>query len=313
MDMLKRNLQLAIFGAVALVLAIVLAVLMQRNAAAAADYHEKVNALEAFLQKIRAEKIAVTEQNLETVEANYELIEERLERAREMLWQRTHIPVGQYSGVECKNILREETLRMARNLGAQGVVISPNAAAFSFGGILQADALPRPEEVPVILQQLEIVKELIRIAGNANLTELISVERAMGLNFHREDLYEIMPVNITVRGNALNVQRFLTALQQSSRVVFFVPYSTLTADDIAARIASGQAARTARGTVAPATPGVPFMEGMPMYPPGTPPREAAPAREALAPQIVELSDMAQATVRIDVIQFRNPNAAAEKR
>jgi hypothetical protein len=310
MEFLKRNTGLAILGAISMVLAIVLAVSLHHYSGEAADYRAQVEKLEEFFQKLRQARIAVTNENLEAVEKNLDLTEEKLARARELLWRRTRIPVQQASGVECKNILREETLRLRRLLDEQGIEVTQQAADFSFSNILQASALPAADEVPVILKQLAVISEIVRVAAAANVSQIIAVERSLDLGSHQSELYEVMPVQLKVSGHSINIQRFMNALQQDDDFVFYVPFFTMTAEDVASNTAS---LTQGPPTTAAARGGVFIATGVPPIPGRAPrmdPTELGPQPEVSGPQeleVVELSDVVQAEMRVDFIQFRNPN------
>ncbi len=327
MDVLKRNLGLFAFCLASVVLAMVLLVMTQRHVSQASEYEKQVAELETFFGNLRRLPVSATESNVQVMEANYEQISNRLERVRGILWRRSNIPVRQYTGVECKNILREETLRMRNLLEGHGIVVAPAVSGFSFESILAADALPSQQEVPVILKQLEIVKEIVRLTDVAGVFQLTNLERTMGLQSHAAGMYNVVPFKMTVAGPLRDVKELVTMLQKNSGYVFYVPYCTLLSDDQATREAARRPVASTEKRPAGASREYEMMmmtdPALGMTPRGgrtARPRrgaEAAAAEEAepavleREQRIVDLNENVQAEIRIDFIEFNNPNAKKE--
>jgi hypothetical protein len=324
MDILKRNIGLVLFGLGSLVLAAIMIFLIQQHRGRAAELEAQVKGQQDFFESLRTGRTAVTDQNLEIVKENMQLTRDKLEDVREELWRRSHIPPREFSGVECKNILRQATLELARQLERAGTGMGTALTDFSFGTILQADTVPREKDVPMILKQLDVVKEVVRLAQGSYISEIVDLQRLYGLRVAETEFYEVMPMSITVIGESRAIRQFLTALQEDANFIFYVPYCTFSADDRAVSEAGRRPVETTtegrvgRRSGAPAA-GMPgfFPEmGMPYTPPrrATSPEtgeetEAKPLDKAT--RTVALTDVAKAEIRLDFIQFRNPRTAEE--
>jgi len=330
MDTIRRNIGLVAFCVVSAILAVVLVVLIQRHAGTAREFEGKVEALQKFFDTIRRSKIAVTEESYETVRGNHDRAEQKLGELREALWRRSRIRVGRSTGVECKNILRDETRQMQAKLAAADVDAT-RVSQFSFGGILDAAALPDEEtEVPVILKQLEIMKEIVDLVAQSNVLVFDSVERTLGTRVVKQDYYHVMPLNLSVTGTLWSVKQFATLLQRDTDYLFAVQRVKITGEDLVDS-ASGRPAAPAAAMPGPSGAGrrgaqrpefgiPPEMMGFPDGAPRTRPRPTVrrpteePEAEAEEPRpltkeerAIELSQVVRADIRVDFLEFVNPS------
>jgi hypothetical protein len=323
MDMLKRNIGLVIFGAVSLALAAVMLFFIHRHNVKAGELEGLVKSQQEFFDSVRKGEVAVTAENLKIAEANLLLTKTELANLRAELWRRSHIPLREVSGVECKNILRQGTLELLRQLERSGIAIGAGARDFSFGSILQADTVPREKDVPKILKHLDVIQEVVRLAQESYVSEIVNIQRLHGLRVVETDFYTVMPMSVTVTGESRALRKFITQLQKEASYVFYIPYCTLSAEDRAVSEAGRRPVATATET--PASPrraagpdmGMHFLEPvMPYTQPGA--RTAPESGEEVktetldkASRNVVLTDLAKAEIRLDFIQFRNPKTAEE--
>lgn len=316
-DILKRNIGLTVFVLISLVAGIILLLLVRQQASRAGELQTAVEDQVAFFEGIARERVAVTRSNLEIAERNRALAEARLGNLRAMLWNRSNIPIPRYRGVEAINILRQETALMQEALFERRVQIPAGIRRFSFGAVLDRDALPDEEtEVPVLMKQLELVKEIVRLAGESYITEFTDLQRLTGATVVEGEHYNILPFRVVVTGELPRVKRFVTRLQRDAAYFFLVHHVQVQAAD------SVQEAVRTRPVAAVRDDRVPGMGDQRFAPDmraPLPPRQgrrttqpedipADPEPEPLTQEerMVALSDMATATIRFDFVEFSAP-------
>ncbi|MFW5803522.1 MAG: hypothetical protein ACOCWJ_06350 [Verrucomicrobiota bacterium] len=323
-DIVKRNIGLVVFLVIGLAAAIVLVVMVKQQTAHASDLQEKVEEQVAFFEKVKREKVAITEDNLETALRNKSLAEARLTNLRAMLQSRSAIAVPDYTGVECKNLLREETQAMRDQLFERRIQIPASVSRLSFGTILDSAGLPDEDtEVPILVKQLRLIQEVVRLAGEAFITEFSNIERLGGTAVLEGDDYNIVPFRVTVTGNLPKVKNFVTKLQRDSEYFFLIHFFHVDAlssvqDAIEARPAAALAGvrdgvdQSDQGRFMPGMPDADFRdERSRTRPRPTPPSDDADEDErqdslSKKEREVELTDMVTATIRFDFVEFSSP-------
>lgn len=223
MNIIKRNLPFVIFCLIAVVAIITLLFLLARHSTKAQELEEKVEEQKRFFQEIRRKDYAVTEESVDAIQENSELAKEKLVELRRKLSETSQIEVEQVDGLEAKNLLKDEVDRLVEELDEAGVIIDDEAAGLSFSAILEGDELPDEEtEVPVILKQLRVIEEVARILAESSVDELNTFSRPFGLGVDEREFFSIMPLELSVAGDAKSVRQFVSGLQQDAELFFFI-------------------------------------------------------------------------------------------
>lgn len=329
MDILRRNVGLTLFLAAALIVALVLGFFTHRHLAAAAEMKNKAEEQEKVWTGIQMDKIKVNDENLDVAKSNQTVARENLETLRQELFRRSFAPSKSYSGVECKNVLRAETRRMRETLERAGVAIGA-VGEFSFDSVLSSEDLPdETTAVPMLTKQLEVVRELVGIIAESQVTDLNGFVREGGLNVAKYQYYDVIPFQVSVAGEMRFVKRLVSLLQANPRFFFRITHIELTADDSAMGSAGAYPTAGVGPTGGPANEGfggrfragmapggwpmapgtgrtapVTGREGRPAEPGETPVKARVPTRDELT---VPFKDMVNAVIKFDYVEYHDPN------
>ncbi|MFA5204917.1 MAG: Amuc_1100 family pilus-like protein [Lentisphaeria bacterium] len=325
MEFVKRNAGFLALVLVFLVGTAVSAVLWRTANRRALEIEDKVRSQQEFMAKIRREKFGLNQRNLDLAARN------RLASQRELVSfldglasQHGLVEESGITGLDCLRIIKEEALRMAQELEGKNIQVPTDAAFFSFGDLARSTSLPKSEEVPLILRNLRLVSEIVRVCGRSGITEFSGISRPGGLKPLVKDLYTDTPVQLTVTGSYKSIQRLVNQLQKEAKQVILVRSVELEARD---QVPSGTT--TAAGGGAAATPGRPggapaasrqpagmppgMMPGRMMMPgvPAAAPADDKTAGEPLPPvdkeqRLVFASAEMTAVLVLDVLDFKKP-------
>ena len=221
MNFLKNNKIIVVLIAVAVIVAVLLGFMLLKRSAEAAEIQDKVQQQKEFFDKIKSQDIAINEQNRQFLENNVDKTKEQLKQLQTKLWQKTNISTRNLNGIKTKNKLRDDVLNMRNKLEKRGISVSESASGLSFGNILQEDKLPDVEsEVPIILKQLKIVKEIVNILAQSNIDSVQNAARPFGLKLDNRTFFNIVPFKFTITGSSKAIRKVITALQKDSEYIF---------------------------------------------------------------------------------------------
>jgi len=318
MNFIKRNIGLVTFCGIAIILAAILGYLLAKHTAAADKLEAKVQEQKDFFATLKRKNIGITSGNLKTLSSNVKTTENQLFQLRRRLWQQTRVQTKELNSIEAKNALRERLINMRNTLEKRGIQVSETASQFSFGTILQADTLPDEEtEVPVILKQIKLVQEIVRLLANSYVDSVDSVQRPFGLHADEREFFDIMPFSLEFSGDSKSVRKFITLLQHESKYLYFIDYLSLSTPNTASNILqqSGERisqARERRGREGRRTS---REYSMPENIPSETSRDGSETQEAskLSRQerLIPLQNNVSCTLRISFVEFHNPEQTSQ--
>ncbi|MFW6414365.1 MAG: hypothetical protein ACOCZS_03585 [Verrucomicrobiota bacterium] len=228
-NIIKRNLPFVIFCLIALIVIGVLSFLLVAYNGKAVELESQVEEQKNFFRDIRRKDYPVTEEGLELIQENAEVAKNELAELRRGLAETSQIDVESLDSVEAKNRLVDEVDRMTDELEDEGVTLADDAAGMSFSSLLEGDELPDEEtEVPVILKQLQVIEDVVQILAATSVNELQSLERPFGLEMDERNYFSIMPIELSVAGDARSIREFVSALQNDAEYLFFIDNIELT-------------------------------------------------------------------------------------
>jgi hypothetical protein len=275
MDFLKKNIGLIIYAIVCLTLSGLIVTGIRRAAATAGESKKKVQRQAEFFERIKSNEYAINRANREVAGENQTMVEAKFQELRQWLAQNYSIAMDTPpTSVECVTILQEEIRRMKKDIEDKGIVVGGTCQLFSFDAQATSSVLPPVGDIPLILRQLKVVKEVVRIVGlslaqtNPNdpkPAELSSIQRVLGLKTQDSDLYTITPVDISVVAPMPQIQDLVNRFNKESQYLFFLRNITLvTTDQAPAGVVKGfDAAFSARAAAMPGAAGpMGAMEGM---------------------------------------------------
>lgn len=325
MSVLKRNIGLVIFSAAALATALVLAVFISNFASEAEDFETKVKEQRKFFRDLKNREVPINQANLEVISQNYDLIRNELGGLRERLHQESLIPVEEVSGVEAKNTLTRSARDMRQKLEATGILVSEAAASFSFNDILAAEGLPDKEtEVPILMKQLKIIQEIVRLTSDAYVNQVLDIQRPMRLQDAEHEFFTVMPFKVEVQGKVNAIKKLVTSLQSDSKYLFAVQNVKISSANNAGTLLSEEATaewrkmRERRGETGTGRAPVPAFIEEGEYEPGMEPGRRSPRRnrsqedgeETMIPtrdaRKIGLDNMIRISMRVDFLQFKKP-------
>jgi hypothetical protein len=233
MDWIKRNFDLIISLVVTLVLCSLLAWAAWSRSGKAAEFAADLNAQQEFLQKVRTAGIALNQDNIRIAKDNQEKAQAFLQEFQDQLVTKYGVRSETMSGLDVISYVNDQLYSMYTKLQEMNIVPGNNLGYFSFDNVAQRDTAVDQEVVPVILKQLKVVQELIRLAGNAYVTELNSVRRLAGTAVTEGEYYDSMPFQVVVIGKSSAVQRYINLIQsEEARYLFHIRYLALNSGDL---------------------------------------------------------------------------------
>ncbi|OGV75411.1 MAG: hypothetical protein A3K19_12805 [Lentisphaerae bacterium RIFOXYB12_FULL_65_16] len=303
MDFLKKNIGLIIYTVVCLALSGLIITGIRRAATTASESKKKVARQSEFFERIKSNEYAINRANREAAGDNQTMVEAKFHDLRQWLAQNYSIAMDPPpTSVECVTILQEEIRRMKKDTEDKEIAVGAQCQFFSFDSQATSSVLPPVEDIPLILRQIKVVKEVVRIVGlslaGTKPAELTSIHRALGLKTQEADLYTITPVDITIVAPMLQIQDLINRFHKESQYLFFLRNITLVSrdqapngvavgfDSVFGARATTPAAGGAPGPMEMGMGGPPEMFGMPGAggPPGAvPPRGGRPGARTPAP------------------------------
>lgn len=332
MEFIKHNFGFLLFVSVGLILALVLGGAWLQTYTATVSTESGVKEQEKVIDQSQRGSFALNQENLLQAQKNRKVTEDAFKDFLGVLVTRYGIPTETTTGLDCVRVLKEQCRLMERDLKdpAKDITLGQNTAKFSFDSILSSPSIPSAEDVPVILKQMRIVEEVVKVAGKSRLREFQSISRPLGLKVINKDLCTVVPLEVSVAGGYKAIQDFVNALQQREALGIFILRSIdLTSQDqvgaggsIAAMDAMAPGAAPAGrpgafepGGIGRPTPMMPFGPGVPRTPAtGAGTEKTAPVEVKGSTDILLEKDQRvvfsphelQARILVDFVEFKNP-------
>lgn len=229
MDFVKRNIGLLAFAVLSLGAAAFLAVQIRIAIAAASASRAEVAKQREFIDTVKKGQLSLTPDNLQIAKDNRALADQQVGDLRKWLHEKFSIPTEVRTEVDCVRLLKNDCLQMRKMLIEKDVEVAQGCLYFSFNE--EAASLPHKTQVPVILKQLRITREVMRLIGRCNIMQLVDYKRPYGLDAVAKDQYSIIPFSITVGGDMRSIQRFVNVLQRESRYFLVVRDISIEGED----------------------------------------------------------------------------------
>jgi hypothetical protein len=221
MDFLKRNIGMTIVSGIGLALSIGCIVIIVKTHKEAAQFQQQVIDIKQSLEKFQRTQFALTQGNVEVANANSELAKRKYEEFMQSLSQRrAKDDLGSFSRLGAKNHLTKICTKMENQLRSSDITVQDSQTSFSFGQWMGQDVLPGPDEIPLILRNLEIAQELVYLLSQAQVQSVDEFSRQAELEPVERGLYSYISFGIRVGGTVESVRIFLNSLNQAS--YFFI-------------------------------------------------------------------------------------------
>jgi hypothetical protein len=221
MDFLKKNMGMTIVSAIGLALSIGCIIVIVQTHKDAAQFQQQVVDIKQSLEKFQRTQFALTQGNVDIANANSELVNKNyVEFMQELEKRRAKDDLGSFSRLGAKNHLTKICTKMENQLRSSDITVKDGQTSFSFGAWMGQDVLPAPEEIPLILRNLEIAQELVYLLSQAQIQEVEEFSRQLELAPVERDLYDFISFGIRMTGTLESVRTFLNSLNQAS--YFFI-------------------------------------------------------------------------------------------
>ena len=232
MDLIRKNMGLIIYAIACLALAVFIILGIKQASSTASDLADKVTRQKEFYKKIASNSFGLTKSNLLIARQNAELVRGKFRDLRTLLTKQYRIPRERPpTSLECVRILDNDIRAMNRDLQDKNIMPGTGCKYFSFDTLAKANSLPHASHVPGILRQLTVVREIVRLVGLAEVSELSDLRRPMQLGEREEGLYNVIPIEITVIGTLSQVSKLVDLFHRDSRFLFFLRYMSLESED----------------------------------------------------------------------------------
>ena len=232
MKFVKDNLFLVILGTVMFIITVAGGYLIFTTAKKASDFEQQVgdikNQLDAFTKSeytLQPTSVTKAEKNRQVAEAAYKALLDDLVK-------KTAVPPADatsISPIAAKNRIEKACTKMEGMLAGNSVQYDPGMRHFTFGSFMDANRLPKKEEIPLILRNQEIVQELIYLVSTSNVQTFHSISREDTLEANRRDLFNYIPFSLSVTGELEDVQRLVNSFNNAT-YYYFVRAVTLSSD-----------------------------------------------------------------------------------
>lgn len=307
MDFIKKKPIMTLSLVIAVLAAAFLAVKIKSASDSARESGEDIERLKKFGMEEARAKYSATEGNLTRSEENVKKTQQQLLNLRTALYEASHVEFnGQVTNTQCKNRLFEETSKLVEELESEVVFVNESSKHLSFESVINANQLPDEElEVPVLMKQLEIIREVTDLIKKSQITRLVSLTRPSGVGVAKKDEFQVMPLSMQVVGSSSSVKELLTRLQKDSKYYFIVRNITFKA----AKATIGDGKRLV-------ALGRPTGDLTPLFPnnnvKGAEGENIPEAERPYAEQFqVRFPDLVTADIRFDFVEFKNPAPVEE--
>ena len=236
MELIRKNWGLLLVSLVCLGAAVFLAIQLLGSMKSAKEAQGKLAQETDFFQSVKDKNIKLVPKNRQLARRNADSASKRFEHARKQLQGKFHIEVSYDPDpyVAVQQVLAK-VAKMRKKLVAAGIQLSSQHDFLSFDAYdPQAGNLPSrdPKEIAEIFRQLRIVEEVVRLVIQSKVVSLNEIGRPMGLQKVVEDLFNFVPVTLSVTGSPSAVQDLLNSFQQTDDFLFFVRnIESLTSED----------------------------------------------------------------------------------
>lgn len=240
MEFIRRNIGFLLLWLISLLLAGGLAFLWFRSYDTAATFEGKVKGQKDFMAQVKRMPYGLNQPNVEVAGQNRVLAEAVYKDFQRLLVMRYGVPTEKnITGLDCVRQVKESCRTMQQALLDKGIVAPADLKWFSFDSVATSSTLPTADEVPLILKQLRIVEEVMRLVTQSSLTDLRRVSRTTGLQPIAKAQYSMTCFELSVSGSYRAIERFVNQVQRESKGIFIVRTTEISTGDQAA---SGQIA-----------------------------------------------------------------------
>ncbi|MDT8390786.1 MAG: Amuc_1100 family pilus-like protein [Lentisphaeria bacterium] len=297
MDFIKKKPLMTLSLVIAVLAAAFLAVKIKSASDSARKSGEDIERLKKFGEQEARATYSATEGNLTRSAENLEKTQQRLRELRTALYEASHVEFnGQVSNTQCKNHLFEETGKLVEGLAREAVFVTESAKYLSFHDVINADKLPdEVVEVPVLMKQFEIIREVVSLMKKAQITQLVSLKRPSGVGVAEKGEFQVIPLSMQVTGSSSSVKDLLTRLQKDSKYYFMIRNVSLQSSPVTIGDGGKLAALSAPAAVPKSGVTTPGEEN-------TPDIDLAYAEQFQ----VQFLDRVSADIRFDFVEFKKP-------
>lgn len=226
MELIRKNWGLLLVSLVCLGGAVFLTIQLFGSMKSAKEAKGKLAQETDFFKSVKDKNIKLVPKNRQIARRNSDSASKRFEHARKQLQERFHIEVSYDPDpyVAVQQVLAR-VAKMRNKLLDAGVQLSGQHGFLSFDAYdPQKGTLPSrdPKVIAEIFRQLNIVEEVVRLVVESKVVALNEIGRPNGLERVTADLYNFVPVTLSVTGSSRTVQDLLNSFHQTKDYLLFV-------------------------------------------------------------------------------------------
>lgn len=217
MDVVKKYLFAIVLGTLTLITCVAGGIVVYNFQSEASKYEQKVKDIQQSLKDFRSFRWALVQQNVEKAKENRDGTEKEFNALLKKLEELSAPTMSDderenWSPLRTKNRIKENCVRFENMLRGENIHLPESLAMFSFDKYNDPKTLPKKDDIPQIIKQLNIIEDLIYLISRSEVTSLDRFERKDGLKVTKRDLYDYMPFGITLTGSVGSIRSFLNNL-----------------------------------------------------------------------------------------------------
>jgi len=220
MNFIKRNIGLVAYFAVTFAVAIVLCVFIYLALKKQAVFNKKVATQAKFYADLKKLPFGLNRKNKNIAEKNSKIATQHIEKLKENIVQKYDLTYGTLAtGIDAKKFLREKIEVFKQILFDNGVQVQD--MFFSFSDICNSSKTVPKFEIRPILRNLQVVGEIISLAGKSKIEQLSSIKLPMKLKVQEsgDGITNFIPVEVTIVATPQRVQNFINLLSNESKYI----------------------------------------------------------------------------------------------
>lgn len=232
MDFVKHNWGFLVLSLICVCAIGVVAFMCSGAANTLRTKQDDVKKAKDYLDGVTKKKIKLSDENVAIAEKNQKILESGLNGMQEGLKSKFKL---QYEvpgkPIEALHKLKAELENLAKTLEEKDITYPQTVDYFTFGKIASATQPPHQDDLKEIFRQLTIIKQVLKIAANAEIDSIEDLQRPMDLTVQDESFYSLTPIEINIYASPRKAQKFINLMSRAEGFLFMLRNIEIIAKD----------------------------------------------------------------------------------
>ncbi len=231
MAFVRNNVGIIIFSVVWLVVAVVLAWTLKTKAGQAHQAKKELDRIVHYFEGSSYKNDEYRSKSKQMARKNKNILQQETEKVLELLRSEYSITVEEREPLTAKRYLERQVQNLRGELSRAGVEIARGVRGFTFKETLNSGRPPPEEEVRGILRNLRVIQEVARLVKEADVDQLVQLNRPRNDATLEKRLYYTLPLDVTVKGDFESVRNLTNAFQTDADYLFTLRNLRLESED----------------------------------------------------------------------------------